>query len=61
MKLYINPSAFSAAKPLLLQATVVCAIAWQQALPEALVSIQVETDSTLKHCSEVNLAEVVQD
>ena len=32
----------------MLQATEVCAIAWQQALPEALVSSQVETDCALK-------------
>lgn len=37
----MNPSASSPAMPMLLQATAVCAIAWQQALPEA----QVETDS----------------
>lgn len=41
----LKPSAFSAAMPMLLQATAVCAIAWQQALPEALVSSQVETQT----------------
>ncbi|AWP18821.1 Hypothetical protein SMAX5B_020748 [Scophthalmus maximus] len=34
--------------PSLLQATAMSAIAWQQALPEALVSSQVETDKALK-------------
>lgn len=37
----MNPSGCSPAMPMLLQATAVCAIAWQQALPKA----QVETDS----------------
>lgn len=40
---------------MLLQATAVCAIAWQQALPEALVSSQVETDSALKQHAEIRL------
>lgn len=53
-------SAFSPAMPMLLQATAVCAIAWQQALPEALVSSQVETDSALKHCTEISLVVEVQ-
>lgn len=43
-----------------LQATVVCVIAWQQALPEALVSSQVETDSALKQCIEISLVVEVQ-
>lgn len=38
---------------MLLQVTAVCAIAWQQALPEVPVSSQVETDSALKHCAEI--------
>lgn len=37
----MNSSVCSPAMHVLLQATAVCAIAWQQALPEA----QVETDS----------------
>lgn len=51
----MKPSAFSPALPMLLQATAVCAIAWQQGLPEALVSSQVETDSALKHRAEICL------
>ncbi len=60
VKSYIKPSAFSLAKPVLPQATAVCTIAWQQALPEALVSSQVETDIALKHCVEVSLVVEVQ-
>lgn len=59
VKLYIKPSALSPAMPML-QATAMCAIAWQQALPEALVSSQVETDSALKHCAEISLFVEVQ-
>lgn len=39
----MKPTACSPAMSMLLQATAVCAIAWQQALPEA----QVEADSAL--------------
>ncbi|KAG8007032.1 hypothetical protein GBF38_023152, partial [Nibea albiflora] len=33
----------------------VCAIAWQQALPEAVVNSREETDSALKHCAKISL------
>lgn len=58
-KLYMKPS-FPPAMPMLLQATAVCAIAWQQALPEAVVSSQEETDSALKHCAKISLVVGVQ-
>lgn len=41
-----------------MQVTAVCAIAWQQALPEAMVRSQVETDSALKHLAEICLVGV---
>lgn len=44
---HMKPSTLSPAKTRLLPAMVMCAIAWQQALPEVLLSSQVETDSTV--------------
>jgi len=54
----MKPSACSPAKTIPLQAPATCAIAWQQELPKAPASSQVETDSTLKRSAEISFVQL---